>query len=151
LKPDLVVLSPGPGKPEDFDVSGTIAACVERRVPVFGVCLGLQGIVEHFGGTLGVLDYPMHGKPSRIGALKGALFDGFPDEFVAGRYHSLFAKHEDVPPFLMVTARSDDDVVMAVEHADLPIAAVQFHPESILTLEGRLGHRLVRNVMTALR
>src|SRR5207249_7019553 len=90
LKPDLVVLSPGPGEPEDFDVSATVAACVERGLPIFGVCLGLQGLVEHFGGELGVLDYPMHGKPSRIGALKGALFDGFPEEFTAGRYHSLF-------------------------------------------------------------
>jgi len=151
LRPDLVVLSPGPGEPKDFDVSGTVAACVERGLPVFGVCLGLQGLVEHFGGELGVLDYPMHGKPSRIGALKGALFDGFPEEFTAGRYHSLFAKRDQVPAELLVTASSDDDVVMAVEHVDLPVAAVQFHPESILTLEGRLGHRLVRNVVATLR
>jgi anthranilate synthase len=117
---------------------------------VFGVCLGLQGIVEHFGGELGVLDYPMHGKPSRIGALKGPMFDGFPDEFTAGRYHSLFAKRDAVPSELIVTASTDDGVVMAVEHATLPVRAVQFHPESILTLEGRLGHRLIRNAMAAL-
>jgi anthranilate synthase len=144
------VLSPGPGTPKDFDVAGTVAAALERRLPVFGVCLGLQGLVEHFGGELGVLDYPMHGKPSRIGSLKGGLFDGFPDEFTAGRYHSLFAKRDQVPAELVVTASSDDDVVMAVEHADLPVAAVQFHPESILTLEGRLGHRLVRNAIATL-
>jgi anthranilate synthase len=151
LEPDLVVLSPGPGTPEDFDVSGTVAACVERNIPVFGVCLGLQGIVEHFGGELGVLEYPMHGKPSRIGSLKGPLFDGFPQEFTAGRYHSLFARRDRVPADLIVTASSDDDVVMAVQHVDLPVAAVQFHPESILTLDGRLGHRLVGNVMSGLR
>jgi anthranilate synthase len=150
LQPSLVVLSPGPGTPKDFDVSGTVAACIERGLPVFGVCLGLQGIVEHFGGELGVLDYPMHGKPSCIGGLKGALFDGFPDEFTAGRYHSLFAKREQVPPELVVTACSDDDVVMAVEHTELPVAAVQFHPESILTLEGKLGHRLIRNALRTL-
>jgi anthranilate synthase len=150
LKPDLVVLSPGPGTPKDFDVAGTVAAALERRLPLFGVCLGLQGLVEYFGGELGVLDYPMHGKPSRIGSLMGGLFDGFPSEFSAGRYHSLFAKRDRVPAELVVTASSDDDVVMAVEHADLPVAAVQFHPESILTLEGRLGHRLVRNAIATL-
>jgi anthranilate synthase len=106
--------------------------------------------VEHFGGTLGVLDYPMHGKASRIGALKGRMFDGFPDEFTAGRYHSLFAQRDAVPAELVVTASTDDGVVMAVEHASLPVAAVQFHPESILTLEGRLGHRLIGNVIAAL-
>ena len=91
LKPDLVVFSPGPGTPKDFDVSGTVAARVERGLPVFGVCLGLQGIVEHFGGELEVLSYPMHGKPSRMSAKGGVLFDNFPAEFVAGRYHSLYA------------------------------------------------------------
>jgi len=90
----------------------------------------------------------MHGKPSRVAGLKGALFDGFPDEFTAGRYHSLYATQ--VPAELAVTAMSDDGVVMAVEHVDLPVAAVQFHPESILTLEDRLGHRLVRNAITSL-
>ena len=148
LQPDLVVLSPGPGTPKDFDVSGTMAACLERGLPVFGVCLGLQGMVEHFGGELGVLDYPMHGKPSRVAALKGPLFEGFPDEFTAGRYHSLYATQ--VPADLVVTAVSDDGIVMAVQHVDRPIAAVQFHPESILTLEGRLGHKLIANAITAL-
>ncbi|HYZ92610.1 MAG TPA: anthranilate synthase component I [Actinomycetota bacterium] len=148
--PDLVVLSPGPGAPSDFDVSGTVGALVERGIPVFGVCLGLQGIVEHFGGELGVLPVPVHGKPSRVRVLGGSIFDGFPGEFVAGRYHSLFAVPESVPSELTVTARSDDGVVMAVEHERLPVWAVQFHPESILTFEKRLGHRLIRNVMTAL-
>jgi anthranilate synthase len=148
LAPDLVVLSPGPGSPKDFNVSGTVANALERGLPVFGVCLGLQGLVEHFGGELSVLDYPMHGKHSRIRPLSGALFDGFPDEFVAGRYHSLYAV--SVPEELRVTATSDDGVVMGVEHVRLPVWAVQFHPESILTLGDRLGHRLIRNVMTAI-
>jgi anthranilate synthase len=150
LQPDLVVLSPGPGRPEDFDLTGTITAALERKLPIFGVCLGLQGIVEHFGGRLGVLDVPMHGKPSRIVSLAGDTFDGFPEGFVAGRYHSLFALDGDVPDMLTVTARSDDGVVMGVEHTSLPVSAVQFHPESILTLDGRLGHRLIRNVIAAL-
>lgn len=150
LEPDLLVLSPGPGRPADFDVSGTVGAAVARGLPVFGVCLGLQGLVEHFGGELDVLDHPMHGKQSVVRAVGGRLFEGFPEEFTAGRYHSLFAIRDRLPAELVVTAESDDGVVMAVEHRDLPAAAVQFHPESILTLEGRLGHRLIRNAMRTL-
>jgi anthranilate synthase len=149
LRPALVLLSPGPGRPDDFDVSGTVAAAVERGLSVFGVCLGLQGIVEHFGGTLGVLDYPMHGKPSRIRVLGGRMFEGLPKEFTAGRYHSLFAIRETLPPVLRVTAESDDGVIMAVEHAELAIAAVQFHPESILSLGDDVGLRVIRNVVAA--
>ncbi|HYD48333.1 MAG TPA: gamma-glutamyl-gamma-aminobutyrate hydrolase family protein, partial [Terriglobales bacterium] len=150
IDPNLVVLSPGPGSPADFAVSETIAAAMERQLPVFGVCLGLQGMVEHFGGKLGVLDYPMHGKPSLIEVRGGRLFEGLPRRFTAGRYHSLFAVRDQVPADLRVTAETEDGVVMAVEHSDLPCAAVQFHPESILTLAEDAGMRLIRNVVTAL-
>ncbi len=150
LRPDLVVLSPGPGTPRDFDLSGTLDALLARGIPTFGVCLGLQGIVEHLGGELGVLDYPMHGKASRIHVRGGRLFAGLPGEFTAGRYHSLFAIREKLPTTLEVTAESDDGVVMAVEHAHLPLAAVQFHPESIMSLEGDVGLRLLRNVVSGL-
>jgi anthranilate synthase len=150
VAPDLVVLSPGPGAPRDFDVSGTLAALLARALPVFGVCLGLQGIVEHFGGELGVLDYPMHGKASRIRVRGGRLFAGLPPEFTAGRYHSLFAIREKLPEVLEVTADSEDGVVMAVEHQRLPVAAVQFHPESIMTLGEDVGQRLLVNVVTLL-
>lgn len=150
LRPDLVVLSPGPGEPSDFDVSGTIAAAIERNLPIFGVCLGLQGMVEHFGGTLAVLDYPMHGKTSRIRVLGGRLFEGLPGEFLAGRYHSLYAIDDALPPALRVTAESDDGVIMAIEHTELPLAAVQFHPESLMSLEGEVGLRLVNNVVAQL-
>jgi anthranilate synthase len=150
LRPELVVLSPGPGTPQDFDVSGTLRAMLARGIPTFGVCLGLQGVVEHLGGELGVLDYPMHGKASRIRVRGGRLFAGLPGEFTAGRYHSLFAIREKLPAGLEVTAESDDGVVMAVEHAHLPLAAVQFHPESIMSLEGDVGLRLLRNVVTGL-
>ncbi len=149
-RPDLVVLSPGPGCPADFDVSGTLASLIARGIPAFGVCLGLQGIVEHFGGKLAVLDYPMHGKTSRIRVTGGRLFAGLPDEFAAGRYHSLFAVRETLPPELRVTAESEDGLVMALEHATLPLAAVQFHPESILTLGDEVGLRLLRNVVEVL-
>jgi anthranilate synthase len=150
LRPDLAVLSPGPGTPADFDVSGTLGALLARGIPVFGVCLGLQGIVEHFGGALGVLDYPVHGKASRIRVLGGRIFDGLPREFSAGRYHSLYAIRDTLPRDLVVTAESEDGVIMAVEHRRLPLAAVQFHPESILTLDDDLGLRLLRNVVTVL-
>ena len=149
-RPDLVVLSPGPGTPGDFDLSGTLKALLERGIPAFGVCLGLQGIVEHLGGELGVLDYPVHGKASRILVRGGRLFTGLPAEFTAGRYHSLFALREKLPTVLEVTAESADGVVMAVEHVDLPLAAVQFHPESIMSLEGDVGLRLLRNVVAQL-
>jgi anthranilate synthase len=149
-KPHLVVLSPGPGRPRDFDLAGTLEALLRRRIPVFGVCLGLQGIVEYFGGELGVLDNPMHGKASGIRVRGGRLFAGLPGEFTAGRYHSLFAIREKLPAALEVTAESDDGVVMAIEHAALPLAAVQFHPESIISLGDDVGLRLLGNVVTEL-
>ena len=150
VKPHLVVLSPGPGTPSDFDVSGTIDAIVRRQLPAFGVCLGLQGMVEHFGGTLGVLDPPMHGKVSPIRVRGGRLFAGLPTEFTAGRYHSLFAIKEKLPQVFEVTAESDDGVIMAIEHRTLPLAAVQFHPESIMSLGEDVGLRLLANVVTCL-
>ena len=145
---DLVVLSPGPGCPSDFDLSGTLDACAAAKAPVFGVCLGLQGIVEHFGGTLGQLDTPVHGKPATVSSKGGATFDGLPPEFDVARYHSLHAA--DVPDGLKVTATTDGDVVMAVEHSTLPIAAVQFHPESILT-NPRHGLRMLANCLRHLK
>ena len=150
IAPDLVVLSPGPGTPSDFGVAGTIAATLERGLPLFGVCLGLQGIVEYFGGRLGTLDYPMHGKPSEIRWRGGRLLGNLPDRFEAGRYHSLFGERETLPACLDVTADTEDGVVMAVEHRTLPIAAVQFHPESILTLGGEVGRRLIHEVVDRL-
>lgn len=145
LQPDLVVLSPGPGRPEDFNLSATIAAALQQQVPIFGVCLGLQGLVEHFGGKLGRLDLPMHGRATTMSASGGKLFAGLPQEFQAGRYHSLYGAV--IPDDLVVTARSDDGIVMAVEHRTLPIGAVQFHPESLMTLQDDIGHRLLDNVM----
>jgi anthranilate synthase len=151
LKPDLVFLSPGPGTPSDFKLSSTIQAALDRKVAIFGVCLGLQGLVEYFGGELGVLDYPMHGKPSTINVLGGRCLAGLPQQFTAGRYHSLYAKRDKLPPILQVTAETEGDrVIMGIEHQTLPIAAVQFHPESILTLAGDTGLRLLSNAIGVL-
>ncbi|CAM2986765.1 anthranilate synthase component I [Legionella worsleiensis] len=145
---DLVVLSPGPGKPTDFNLSETIKEILDRHIPIFGVCLGLQGIVEHFGGTLDVLDYPMHGKSSQISVLKpDGLFRGLGNSFRAGRYHSLYARLAALPKDLLVTAMSDDGIVMAVSHKHLPVHAVQFHPETILSLTHQAGLKIIVNLM----
>ena len=151
-RPDLVVLSPGPGKPADFGLSATIARAEGLGIPVFGVCLGLQGIVEHFGGTLNVLDRPVHGKQSTVVVKDpgSPLFDGLPAEFAVGRYHSLYAAPGAVSGGLDVTATTDDGVVMAVTHRTRPFAAVQFHPESIMTAAGGVGLALIDNVVAAL-
>ena len=151
IAPDLVVLSPGPGTPADFGVADTIGAALARGLPIFGVCLGLQGIVEHFGGRLGALGYPMHGKPSAIRWRGGRLLSNLPERFEAGRYHSLFGERETLPECLEVTADTEDGVIMAIEHRTLPVAAVQFHPESILTLGGEVGRRLIHEVVERLR
>lgn len=145
---DLVVLSPGPGKPSDFGLSKTIDKVLAKKIPLFGVCLGLQGIVEYFGGVLGILDYPMHGKPSTIQVLsKKGLFENFESSFTAGRYHSLYARLEQVPPELEVTAVSEDGIVMAVAHRTHPVSAVQFHPETILSLPKQAGFRIINNLI----
>ncbi|MFG1855276.1 anthranilate synthase component I [Actinomadura geliboluensis] len=143
--PDLVVLSPGPGRPEDFGTRALLDALAERELPVFGVCLGLQAMVEHAGGELALLPEPSHGKPGQVKVTGGGLFEGLPDEFTAARYHSLHATPDRVKGF-QVTALTGD-VVMAVEDAPRRRWAVQFHPESILTAVGGAGHRIVANVL----
>ena len=154
FKPTLVVLSPGPGNPSDFKLSQTIDFMIKKKIPMFGVCLGLQGLVEYFGGKLSILSTPMHGKSSvirRVGSKssKHDVLSGLPDEFQVGRYHSL---HGDPPTVreLTVTAQTSDGVIMAVCHEKLPIAAVQFHPESILTLP-KTGLKILMNAIEILK
>lgn len=147
---DLVLLSPGPGRPETFCLSETLALCLARELPVFGVCLGLQGIVEHFGGTLDQLPVPRHGKPAKVAQVgNSAMWEGLPEEFTVGLYHSLYAAQ--LPDVLRVTARTEDGIVMGVEHVDLPISAVQFHPESIMTARNQLGLKMIENVLGRLQ
>ncbi|MBV9759610.1 MAG: anthranilate synthase component I [Acidobacteriaceae bacterium] len=146
-KPDIVLISPGPARPADFGVPALVRELARRGIATFGVCLGLQGIVEAFGGKLDVLGYPMHGKGSEVHHHGRGVFHGLPSPFRVGRYHSLFADRESFPRCLEITAESDDGVIMGVRHRELPIEAVQFHPESILTLERDCGLRLMENMI----
>lgn len=151
MKPDLVVLSPGPGSPQDFDTKATIKKARARDLPIFGVCLGLQALAEAYGGQLRQLAIPMHGKPSRIRVLDpGIVFSGLGKEITVGRYHSIFADPVALPAEFMITAESEDGTVMGIEHTKEPIAAVQFHPESIMTLGHDAGMRMIENVVTHL-
>jgi anthranilate synthase len=147
IAPNIILISPGPGRPADFGVPKLVRYAAQAGIPVFGVCLGLQGMVEAFGGQLGILDYPMHGKPSTVIHKGVGVFEGLPERFKVGRYHSLFAREDTFPACLEVTAKSDDGVIMGVRHRELPLEAVQFHPESMLTLEGNCGLRLMENVV----
>jgi len=146
-RPDIVLISPGPARPEDFGVPNLVRELAKRAIPTFGVCLGLQGIVEAFGGVLEVLPYPMHGKGSLVTHSERGVFQGLPSPFRVGRYHSLYARRETLPACLEITAESEDGIIMGVRHRELPIEAVQFHPESILTLERDCGLRLMENMI----
>ena len=149
--PDLVVLSPGPGRPADFGCAGLLDEVYARGLPVFGVCLGLQAMVEHAGGVLSLLPEPAHGKPGLVRVAGGELLAGLPGEFTAGRYHSLYAPPDSVRGGFAVTATTPDGVVMAIENAEARRWAVQFHPESILTASGRAGHQIIGNVLELCR
>ncbi|HZD26844.1 MAG TPA: gamma-glutamyl-gamma-aminobutyrate hydrolase family protein, partial [Alphaproteobacteria bacterium] len=149
-RPDLVLHSPGPGTPADFGVPALVHRIAELGIPQFGICLGLQGIVEAYGGRLEVLDEPRHGKHWQISHDGSGLFAGVPSPCRVGAYHSLYAPAASVPEALEVLARNQDGLVMAVRHRELPVAAVQFHPESILSMDGELGHRIVENALTLL-
>jgi anthranilate synthase len=150
-KAEFLCLSPGPGSPSDFNMMRTIKIALRHNLPIFGVCLGLQAMAEYFGSRLGRLDYPMHGKPSLIKVLAGKIFAGLPESFSAGRYHSLHVIQETLSPDLLVTAISDDGIIMALEHRFLPLAAVQFHPESIMSLSQGVGLRIIQNALRSLK
>jgi anthranilate synthase len=142
---DLLVLSPGPGRPKDFGISKTIDAALDKKLPIFGVCLGLQAIGEYFGGQLGQLVQPAHGRPSPVRVSGGRLMQNLPSEIVIGRYHSLFVERDSIPEALAVTACTEDGVAMAIEHKTLAVGGVQFHPESLMSLGGEVGLRIVEN------
>jgi anthranilate synthase component II len=145
LTPDAVLVSPGPGRPDDAGVSNdAIRAFGERGVPVLGVCLGHQCIGQIYGGDVVRAPRVMHGKTSTISHDGAGVFSGLPNPITATRYHSLVVDRASVPEVLAVTAESEDGLVMGLRHRELPVAGVQFHPESILT---ESGHALLRNFL----
>jgi anthranilate synthase len=153
-RPDLVVLSPGPGRPADFACDDLLTELDARGLPVFGVCLGLQAMVEHAGGELSLLPEPAHGKPGtvlRLLADEDGLLGGLPADFVAARYHSLHTVAGQVKGGFTVSAVTPDGAVMAIEDAAAARWAVQFHPESILTATGGTGRQVIANVLRLCR
>jgi anthranilate synthase/aminodeoxychorismate synthase-like glutamine amidotransferase len=134
--PDAVLISPGPGRPEDGGVSLEAIAALAGKLPLLGVCLGHQCVGQAYGAEIVAAPHLMHGKTSEIHHDGQGLFSGLPNPFVATRYHSLVVRPESVPPELEVTATSTDGVVMGLRHRHLPVEGVQFHPESVLTPSG---------------
>jgi anthranilate synthase/aminodeoxychorismate synthase-like glutamine amidotransferase len=135
-QPTHLVISPGPGTPSHAGVSMRMIEAFAGRIPIFGVCLGHQSLVEVFGGKVVRAGRLMHGKTSPVAHDGKGLFSGMPQEFQAGRYHSLIADPASIPAVLEVTARTAEGEIMGVRHRSLPIEGVQFHPESVLTPEG---------------
>ena len=145
LKPNYVILSPGPGRPADAGVYESLLDECKGEFPILAVCLGHQAIGEVFGGTVSYAKEVMHGKQSMATVVKESkLFQGLPKEFPVARYHSLSVLDTSIPSDLIVTAQTADGEVMALEHKDYPIYGLQFHPESILTPD---GERIVRNFL----
>jgi anthranilate synthase len=150
IKPDLLFISPGPETPEKLGVPTLVGQAVKRNIPIFGVCLGHQGIAQYFGAQLGVMPTPMHGKESMVHHNQKGIFENVPNPFSSGRYHSLYVKKEALPDCLDITAETEDEIIMALAHKELPIASIQFHPESILTLQDNVGLKIIANVIELL-
>ena len=144
LSPEKIVISPGPGKPEDAGVSIDIIKTFGGKIPILGICLGHQAISVAFGGKVGRANEIVHGKTSTITHSGSDIFEGIPSVFKATRYHSLVVEENSFPPELKVTARIDDGLIMALEHEEFHIFGVQFHPESIITEHGM---RMVKNFL----
>ena len=142
IDPDGILVSPGPGRPEDAGLSNEVITHFAGKRPVFGVCLGLQCIGQVFGGDVVRAPHVMHGKTSFIHHEGVGVFAGLPDPFEATRYHSLVVERSSVPACLEITATSDDGLVMGLRHRDYDVEGVQFHPESVLT---EWGHRMLAN------
>ncbi len=137
LKPDAIVISPGPCTPDEAGVSVEVVRRLGGQIPMLGVCLGHQAIAQAYGGRVVAAPRPMHGKASEIIHDGQGLFAGLGSPFTAGRYHSLIVDIHDAPA-LLVSARTEDGVIMALRHARHPVYGVQFHPESILTAQGQM-------------
>ena len=148
LGPDAILISPGPGRPEDAGLSNEIIERFAGVCPILGVCLGHQAIGQVFGGDVVRADRVMHGKTSLIHHQDDGVFTGLPDPFEATRYHSLVVDRETLPAVLEITAETDDGTIMGLRHREHAIEGVQFHPESVLTAS---GHQLLANFLAQVR
>ena len=144
MAPDAILISPGPGRPEDAGLSNDLIRTFAGRLPILGVCLGHQCIGQVFGGEVVRAPAVMHGKTSQVHHTGVGVFSGLPDPLEATRYHSLVVDRDSVPPVLEITAQTDDGIVMGLRHREHAVEGVQFHPESILTGS---GHDLLRNFL----
>jgi anthranilate synthase component II len=144
MRPSAIVISPGPCDPDQAGISLELVRAAAGVCPILGVCLGHQAIAQAFGGRIVRADTVMHGKLSAVEHQGQGILQGLPSPFAATRYHSLVAEPESLPSCLEVTARTADGVIMAIEHKELPVWGVQFHPESI---ETEHGHQLLRNFL----
>lgn len=147
FKPDLVFLSPGPFTPTHFQLPELIKKLMEMKLPIFGVCLGMQGMIEALGGSLAVLDIPQHGVHANILHEGEGIFKNLPNPLSASRYHSLYGVIDQLPNQFKITAKSDDGILMGVQHQSYPMAGIQFHPESIHSLRKSVGLKLINNMM----
>lgn len=138
LRPEKIVISPGPGRPAEAGVTPEVIRRLAGRVPMLGVCLGHQAIGEAFGGRVVRAPAPVHGKPAELSHDSRTVFAGLPARFNVGRYHSLVVERESLPACLEVSAETRDGIIMGLRHRDLPVEGVQFHPESVLTEGGKL-------------
>ena len=137
MNPEAIVLSPGPGRPEKAGIMNQLVIELAGKVPILGVCLGHQAIAQVYGARIGYAPVLMHGKTSKILHRGSLLFRGLPNPFVATRYHSLVVEPDSLPRQFKMTAWCDDDVIMGIEHRHLALYGVQFHPESIMTPDGK--------------
>jgi anthranilate synthase component 2 len=145
IKPEAIVLSPGPGRPENAGICVEAVEKLAGKIPILGVCLGHQSICQAFGGKITYAERLMHGKTSEAQLDgKSKLFEGMRENILIGRYHSLTAEEESLPTVLKITARTKEGEIMAVEHREYPIYGLQFHPESILTPDGA---KIIHNFM----
>lgn len=149
LKPSAIIISPGPGRPEDAGVCVGLVRELRGKYPILGVCLGHQAICKAYGATVTYAKHLMHGKQSRIRVIgQDSVFEGLPEEVLVARYHSLAAERDTIPDDLVITAVADDGEVMAVSSKDGMVHGVQFHPESIMTPNGR---RMMENFLKIMK
>lgn len=148
LAPEAIFLSPGPCSPKEAGITVEVIRTYHRRFPIFGVCLGHQAIAYAFGGNIVRAARLMHGKTSRIRSDGKTIYRGLPNPFVAGRYHSLILEKDSVPDCLMVAAETEEGEIMGVRHREYPVEGIQFHPESILTPQGK---RIMKNFLESLK